>query len=161
MKENPKSVQEELEALSPLLAQRRKNSPKPQVGGPSGYFEDLQARVLQAVERPAIKPFVRPWWQRLSTWAAAASLALLLGSLWYLQPQNPKNKLASLPQAQIQGYLQQHLEDLEAEDMIANLSDEEFKQLENAFLAQQQYWEGQDADELLQELSEDEILSIQ
>lgn len=160
MKENPKSVQEELEALSPLLAQRRKTLPKPQVGGPSGYFEDLQTRVLQSVQTPPIQA-LRPWWQRLSTWGAAASFALILGSLWYLNANSPNSNLASLPSEQIQGYLQQHLEELDAEDVVASLSDEEFKQLETAFLSQAHDMEGQAADELLEELSEEEILSIQ
>ena len=124
-------VQEELEALSPLLATARRQQP---LSAPEGYFNDLATRILagvsQAQEAPARIVPIRSR-RRYLSWAVAASLLVLIGvsSLFLLRRNtgagNLDSQLAALSDQEIVEYLQTHSDAFDNEAILSNVSNVE------------------------------------
>ena len=129
---DPEPVQEELAALSSLLAA----VPRPQPQSvPSGYFEKLPERVMAAIaEERAIPAKVVPLRntrRRYMAWIAAASVAAILTGVLFMFKGTSHNassleaQLAGIPDQEIVDYLQTHTDAFDKEAIFSNVSTEE------------------------------------
>ncbi len=111
--------------------------PRPaETAAPAGYFEGLPAQVMrrvQAEDRPTVLPAVKPRKTvalPLFRWAAAAALIVGIGFGMHRAgepqagPQAVNRALATIPQAELQAYVTQNLDDFDIEmlEKGANLS---------------------------------------
>jgi len=130
---DPEPVQEELAALSSLLAA----APRPQPQSvPQGYFEELPNRVMAAIaaEEQAIPAKVVPLRntrRRYMAWIAAASVAAILTGVLFMFKGTSHNassleaQLAGIPDQEIVDYLQTHSDAFDNEAIFSNVSTEE------------------------------------
>jgi len=135
----PEPVQEELTALSPLLASVPRHQPQ---GVPQNYFTTLPNRVMAAIaaqeqapaaqEAPAKVIPMRPR-RRYMPWAAAACIAgcLAIGALFLFRGGAVRNtnsleaQLAAIPDQDIVDYLQAHSDAFDNDAIFSNVSSED------------------------------------
>lgn len=133
MEEN---LHKELAELSPLLSELRKKKEDYQL--PDGYFQQLQANVLEqlkgekpliAIQPPSAKQSVSIWEQILTQleWlirpryaVAFGSVAFLVVASWFLFKSNEKTvdncaTLACVPDTELEQYIEENIEDFETE----------------------------------------------
>lgn len=119
-----KNIHQELEELSPLLRQLREQGDGLEV--PPQYFDHfddaLKQRIAQrGIRRHALQQIQlkdkRRYWPGML--AVAASLTLVLGVVWYLQPENEPTELAELELSteDITAYLIENATDFEPEQL--------------------------------------------
>jgi hypothetical protein len=130
---DPEPVQEELAALSSLLAAAPRLQPQ---SVPSGYFEKLPNRVMAAItaEEQAIPAKVVPLRntrRRYITWTAAAAVAAILAGALFMfrgashNTSSLEAQLAGIPDQEIVDYLQAHSDAFDNEAIFSNVSTEE------------------------------------
>lgn len=128
-------VQEELETLSPLLADARGTSPRQPLSTPKGYFNDLSEKIMAGInqyqETPA-KVVPMQSRRRYLSWAVAACLIGLIGvSAVFLLRQNAGNgnniatQLAGVSDQEIVEYLQAHSDAFDNDAIFSNVSNVE------------------------------------
>jgi hypothetical protein len=119
------AVQDELEAISPLLATLPKAMP---MSVPPAYFEQLTANVLAEVQQPAPAKVIPI--RRYVKWAVAACLigVVSLGSVSYINQKNAQvvpeiaaadNTLADISDQAIVEYLQTHMDAFDKEELLS------------------------------------------
>ncbi|GAA0527051.1 hypothetical protein [Chitinophaga japonensis] len=124
------AVQEELEALSPLLGSIPRQQP---LSVPQGYFEGLPGRILQGIasqEAPAKVVPIRSRRRYLAWVAAACFIGFLgLGALFLLRQQSTTTgtrslemQLAGISDQEIIDYLQAHSDAFDNEAIISGVS---------------------------------------
>ncbi|MFM7400500.1 MAG: hypothetical protein ACKO4W_06310 [Bacteroidota bacterium] len=121
-----KKINQELEELSPLLRQLREQGDGLET--PHDYFEKfdnhLKQRIAErGVRRHALQQIQAPVKRRMwpGVLAAAASLALILGAVWYFNTGNEPRELAvtELSPEEITAYLIENAADFEPEQLAA------------------------------------------
>ncbi|KAA2244479.1 hypothetical protein F0L74_00410 [Chitinophaga agrisoli] len=128
--ENAATVQDELAALSPLLAAAPRQQP---MSAPQGYFDGLADRIMNDIQsgttaNPAKVVPIRSR-RRYLSWAAAACLTgcIALGALFIFR-HNPapatnfEAQLAGIPDQEIVDYLQNHTDAFDNEAIFSNVS---------------------------------------
>lgn len=134
MKEEQKNIQEELEALSPLLSKMKKSG---RAGGfevPPSYFRDLPDQVLEKIRKQS-RPVksTPPWWQaigdalshliqpRLAVGLATAAV-LIVGGLLILNPidgtSDTDHLFSELTAEEVDTYIQSNLYEFQEEMVI-------------------------------------------
>lgn len=124
----------ELESLSPLLANLKKQQSQQKYDVPRDYFESLENTLLQRVQpahsaarQTRILHLVRSRWVQ-----AAAVLLLVTGAAWWsLRPSgNPDLPVADVPSEEvIMDYLEQEIGALDEEDFARLIESEDLKEL--------------------------------
>ncbi len=128
--EEATTVQDELAALSPLLAAAPRQQP---MSAPQGYFDGLADRIMHDIQSdtvaaPAKVVPIRSR-RRYLSWVAAACLTgcVALGAL-FLFRHNPapagnfEAQLAGIPDQEIVDYLQNHTDAFDNEAIFSNVS---------------------------------------
>jgi hypothetical protein len=127
-------VQEELAALSPLLADIPRQQPR-QV--PQGYFAALPNQVMAAIaaqeKAPAKVISITASRRRYMPWAAAACIAgcLAIGALFLFRGGAVRStnsldaQLAAIPDQEIVDYLQMHSDAFDNDAIFSNVSSED------------------------------------
>lgn len=126
--ENAGSVQEELNSLSPLLADARALQQPYSV--PEGYFDGLAGRIMTGLQSPpTASPRVVPLRPRRNLWKWVAAACLLgivsVGALFFTQrggngTASLDNQLAGISDQEIVEYLQTHSDAFDNEDIFSN-----------------------------------------
>ncbi len=136
MKTHNKELLEELQALSPQLAELKNQDDGFKV--PPGYFENLADEVLDKIqearkashtERPQQAPIIglhtrRRWMIGI----AAAATIVLASALWLFNPQPDANtttaSLEQLPTDVLLDYIQENLAEFETEELVGSMDSE-------------------------------------
>lgn len=159
-----KHIQKELEELSPLLSQMKKQDVEDGFQVPFNFFEELPDLVLEQTKtkQAAISPTTSTikWWDNIKTvinvlfqprYAIGfATIALLVIAMLYLMP-NPSIQatayidLEEISAEEIDTYISQHLDDfqeeiLEQEALVDVFENEESLHIDDAEL--EEYFEG-------------------
>ena len=118
-------VQEELAALSPLLAEMPKTMP---LAVPAGYFDQLSTTVMASIDASAhaTTPIRRINSRRYFKWAVAASLIALVSVSTLLFTRENRhttnaieNTLANISDQEIMEYLQSHADVFDKEELAS------------------------------------------
>jgi hypothetical protein len=120
MEENQNPI-EELNDLSPFLADLKKQETIPIFKTPLFYFDTLQDKVFEKLsDKPTrVVPKPIPWterlqqwfWQPKLTWALSATVVLgIVGTFWF-----QKNQPAFVSQEEVHQYITANLDDFEDE----------------------------------------------
>jgi hypothetical protein len=139
-----KNIHQELEELSPLLLEMRKQPEGYEV--PEGYFAMMQQEVLAKLQVEMQPPIVVPTVKTKSSlqigWekflvemeylfqpryaVAFASLVLVLGAGWFvLKPQNADNvAITEIPLEEIDIYLEENIDDIDTEQLWKHSTNE-------------------------------------
>lgn len=125
---SPTTIQEELAALSPLLAGIPKTMP---LSVPAGYFDQLSTTVMADVAdipAPTNTPVIRRMnTRRYMKWAVAACLVALVSvsTLFFIRSNHRgnnaiENALANVSDQEIMEYLQSHTDAFDKEELTTN-----------------------------------------
>ena len=169
-------INNELKDLSPWLSDlKRKGDPQ---RAPDGYFDQLENSVFQRLEQEGLRVEVAPERSTWSVWltparltAAAAAVTLLLGAIWWMQPQKQADIMAQTPSTMeeeftpemAEDYIQSNIFDFEEELLASEFADDDsevtsppYKNLKEKG-AQNPSTDTDELDDILNELTDEEL----
>jgi hypothetical protein len=153
MNPKKKSVEQELEQLSPLLLRLKQQDGQDTV--PEGYFEELPENILKLVNnRPEASSHsiarVRPLWVRF---AAAASVVLILGAAFFFLQNDAVRSTSEvaidLSSQEVESYIQANLEEFELDLLVEYAAKTAPSSFNNLF---EEEFENGDLDQYMDEL---------
>lgn len=180
---NKKTINDELQNLSPLLREMRQKGDGFRV--PEGYFEAVEESVFGRIEAAGIRRqpvlegkkgglFGRIFRSKI-IWAAAAALVLVLATTWLFKMKNGQSDTSPLVASQelteeeIEAYVLENIHEFEAEQLAAlPVGEQVFQQTEPSPAPKTKPKQADPLDEfsqeeldiLLKEMSEEELENL-
>ncbi len=130
-------INNEIKDLSPWLSDLKSKGDPQRV--PEGYFDQLESSVFQRLEQEGLRVELAPERSIWSVWftparltAAAAAITLLIGAIWWMQPQKQNNIMVQIPTTteeeftpeMAEDYIQSNIFDFEEELLADELADD-------------------------------------
>lgn len=113
------SLHEELEQLSPTLAQLQTKDDGFRV--PPGFFDKHAAEVFSRLETPPPHPIRYLSFKRIASAAATVAMLIVAGIWWYNSTaisRESNTTLTALSETEVAHYLEEHLDEFDADWML-------------------------------------------